>query len=174
MSAFEHARGSLAAGQGAAVLGMLTKGSAARLDAIRTAARAGDGPSLERLDPAGRFAVLGLRRFLSPAELRNMKTADIANLALKKGWLGPNIISQTELGSVRVKGERANAIVLVDSKPSLVQADFVREGGGWRIDLTQIFNTGSALLSSFAAMAGKDERQFTDDLIDKLAKKAGH
>lgn len=172
VATFERARGALGEGKGATVLGMLTKGSVAKLEAVRTAAHAGDGPSLDRLDSAGRFAALGLRRFLSPAELRRMKTADIADVALKKGWLGPNIISQAALGPVRVKGDRANAVILVDGKPSLVQADFVRESGQWRIDLTQLFNTSSAMLSSFAAIAGKDERQFTDELLEKLAKKA--
>lgn len=171
VAAFERARGALSAGRGAEVLGMLTKGSVAKLDAVRTAAHAGDGPSLDRLDSAGRFAALGLRRFLSPAELRRMKTGDIADVALKKGWLGPNIISQAVLGPVRVKGDRANAVVMVDGRPSLVQADFMREGGQWRIDLTQLFNTSSAMLDSFAAIAGKSERQFTDELLEKLAKR---
>lgn len=172
VAVFERARGALGAGEGAAVLGMLSKGSVSKLDTIRSAARAGDGPSLQRLDSAGRFAALGLRRFLTPAELRRMKTADIADLALKKGWLGPNVISQAGLGPVRVRGDRANALVLVDGKPSLVQADFVREGGQWRIDLTQLFNTSSAMIDGFAAIAGKSERQFIDETLEKLAKKA--
>lgn len=165
---FERARTALREGRGAAVLPFLSRESVRKLDTVRAAARAGDGPSLARLEPAEKFAAMGLRKHLSPAELRRMETGDIADHALRKGWLGPNVIAQSSLGPVRVRGDRASALLLVDNKPALLPADFVREGGGWRIDLTSVFTFGSQMLKGFAAMSGKSEEAYIADLLDKL------
>ncbi|MGQ9365589.1 hypothetical protein [Azospirillum sp. ST 5-10] len=166
---FDKARAALAEGRGAAVLPLLSRDSAAALEDVRRAARAGDRASLAKLGPAEKFAALGLRRYLSPAELRRMKAADIADHALAKGWLGPNVIAQSALGPVRVRGDRASALLLVKNKPSPVPADFVREGGQWRIDLTGVLKFGGAMLQSLAALAGKTDEVFITDLLDKLA-----
>ncbi|HEY0832547.1 MAG TPA: hypothetical protein VGE72_01450, partial [Azospirillum sp.] len=111
---------------------------------------------------------LGLRRHVPPAELRRLEVADLADHAMKRGWLGPNVIRQAALGPVRVRGDRASALLLVDSKPALVPADFVREAGGWRIDLTSVFTFGGQMLKGFAAMSGKTEEAYIGDLLDKL------
>ncbi|WP_084536513.1 hypothetical protein [Azospirillum halopraeferens] len=166
---FDEARAALAAGRGAAVVPLLSRASQDALERVRTAARAGDRASLVALGPAEKFAALGLRRHLSAAELRRMKVADIADHALAKRWLGPDAIADSALGPVRVAGDRASALLLVRNKPSPVPADFVRENGAWRIDVTGVLKFGGAMLQGMAAMAGKSEEAFIADLLDQLA-----
>ncbi len=170
---FDAARSALAEKRGSAVISLLTRNSVKSLESVRDAARQpGDAP-LQRLEPAERFAAMGLRRYLGPAELRRMSVGDIANHALKAGWLGPNVISRSSLGPVRVKGDRASGLLMVDNRPALVPADFVREGGAWRIDLSSVFSFGSQMLKGFAAMSGKDETAYIDELLDRLPAKPG-
>lgn len=170
---FDAARTALAEKRGSAVIPLLTRNSVKTLESVRDAARQpGDAP-LQRLEPAERFAAMGLRRYLGPAELRRMSVGDIANHALAAGWLGPNVISRSALGPVRVKGDRASGLLMVDNRPALVPADFVREGGAWRIDLASVFTFGSQMLKGFAAMSGKDETAYIDDLLNRLPAKPG-
>ncbi|PWC33441.1 hypothetical protein [Azospirillum sp. TSO35-2] len=170
---FDAARAALSEQRGSAVVPLLTRGSVKTLESVRDAARQpGDAP-LERLEPAERFAAMGLRRYLGAADLRRMSVGDIANHALKAGWLGPNIIARSALGPVRVKGDRASGLLMVDNRPALVPADFVREGGSWRIDIASVFTFGSQMLKGFAAMSGKDETAYIADLLDKLPAKPG-
>ncbi|BAI71151.1 hypothetical protein AZL_005130 [Azospirillum sp. B510] len=170
---FDAARSALAEKRGSAVIPLLSRNSVKALESVREAARQpGDAP-LQRLEPAERFAAMGLRRYLGPAELRRMSVGDIANYALAAGWLGPNIIARSGLGPVRVKGDRASGLLMVDNRPALVPADFVREGGAWRIDLASVFTFGSQMLKGFAAMSGKDETAYIADLLDRLPAKPG-
>ncbi|CAO3419043.1 hypothetical protein [Azospirillum endophyticum] len=170
---FDAARNALAEKRGSAVIPLLTRNSVRTLESVREAARQpGDAP-LQRLEPAERFAAMGLRRYLGPAELRRMSVGDIANHALAAGWLGPNVISRSSLGPVRVKGDRASGLLMVDNRPALVPADFVRENGSWRIDLSGVLTFGGQMLKGFAAMAGKDETAYINELLDRLPAKPG-
>jgi hypothetical protein len=164
---FEKARAALAEKRGSAVVPLLSRASIDKLEKVRSTARNSAAP-LGTLDPAEKFAVMGLRRYVLPSDLRRMSLGDLANHAMQHGWLGPNIISRSTLGPVRVSGDRASAILLVDNRPAMVPADFVREGGGWRIDLTNVFTYGGQMLQGFAAMSGKDEESFITALLEKL------
>lgn len=165
---FETARGALRQGKGAAVVPLLSKATVQKLEAVRTAARNGDLTAIGRLEPGEKFAAMGLRRHLAPADLRRMNLGDVADHAVKQGWLGPNVIARSALGPVRVKGDRASALLLVDNRPALVPADFVREGGGWRIDLTSVFTYGGQMLRGFAAISGKTEDAYISGILDRL------
>ncbi|SMH57829.1 hypothetical protein [Azospirillum agricola] len=167
-AAFEAAQAALSQRRGAAVVPLLSRASVRALESVRTAARAPGDAAVERLEPAERFAAMGLRRYLGPAELRRMSVGDIADHALKQGWLGPNIIARSSLGSVRVKGDHASGLLMVDNRPAMVPADFVREGGAWRIDLAGVFAFGGQMLKGLAVMSGKDETAYINDLLDKL------
>lgn len=165
---FAKAQAALTQRRGSTAVGLLSTGSVARLNAIREAARSGDSVRLGRLEPAERFAALGLRRNLSSSELRRMDLGGLADHALEKGWLGPNLIRQAALGPVRVRGDRATALLLVNNRPAIVQADFLREPAGWRIDLTNTLMIGNQFLKGFAAMNNKSEDAYIDELLKKL------
>jgi hypothetical protein len=165
---FETARTALAEKRGAVAIQLLTHTSLDRLESLRRAAHNGDAASLRGLGPSERFAVQGLRRYVPAGDLRTMKVSDLANQALRQGWLGPNVIARSRLGPIRVKGDQATALLMVDNRPSLVQADFVREGGAWRIDLANLFFLGDAMLSSMSVLSGKSEDDYIADLLNRL------
>lgn len=165
---FEAARGALRQGRGSAAVALLSQATVQKLETVRLAARNGDPAAIGRLDPGEKFAAMGLHRHLTPADLRRMSLGDVADHAMKQGWLGPNVIARSALGPVRVKGDRASALLLVDNRPALVPADFVREAGGWRIDLTSVFTYGGQMLRGFAAMSGKTEDVYIRDILDRL------
>lgn len=165
---FERARSALEAKDGASVVALLSRDTVRRLDAVRAAARSTSNAQLNGLEPAERFAALGLRRALTPADLRRKSLADLADHALAKNWLGPNLIGRAALGPVQVRGDRATALVLVNNRPSLVQADFVREDETWKIDLHNMMKLGSTMLQTIAALGGKSESALVDELLRKL------
>lgn len=165
---FAKAQSALAQRRGATAVGLLSSGSVARLNAIREAARSGDGIRLGKLEPAERFAALGLRRNLSSTELRRLDLGGLADHALEKDWLGPNVIRQAALGPIRVRGDRATALLMVNNRPAIVQADFLREPAGWRIDLTNTLMIGNQFLKGFAAMNNKSEDAYIEELLNKI------
>jgi len=168
---FESARSALAQKRGAAVVPLLSRASLDKLEQVRGVARSGNDAGLAKLEPAEKFAAMGLRRYVSPADLRRMSLGDLADHGMKNGWLGPNVIGSSGLGPVRVRGDRASALLMVDNRPALVPADFVREGGAWKIDLTGVFTFGSQMLKGFAAMSGKSDEAYIEDMLQKLPAK---
>ncbi|MDQ2106033.1 hypothetical protein [Azospirillum isscasi] len=168
---FESARTALAQKRGAAVVPLLSRASVDKLEQVRGAARSGGDAGLAKLEPAEKFAAMGLRRYVSPADLRRMSLGELADHGMRNGWLGPNVIGSSGLGPVRVRGDRASALLMVDNRPALVPADFVREGGKWKIDLSGVFTFGSQMLKGFAAMSGKSEDAYIEDMLQKLPAK---
>ena len=165
---FTEARGALGGGDGAAVLPLLSRASLARLEAIRAAARNGAAANLTSFGPAEKVAVLSLRRFLTPAQLRTMRTPELANHALAEHWLGPSAIDQASLGPLAIEGDRASAPLLVKGKPGLVRAAFLRESGQWKIDLIPTVTVADDLLRLFAGIAGQSEDVYAAKLAGRM------
>jgi len=165
---FEEARAALDAGQGGAVLPLLSRATLARLEAIRSAARIGSAAGSARLSPAERVAALTLQRFMPPNRLRELRTAELADAALAEHWLSPGTIHQASLGPVTVEGLHADAPLLVKGKPGLISVAFIREGGQWRIDLTPTVAVADGLLSLFASLAGVSEDDYAGKLVARL------
>lgn len=165
---FDAAQRAVQKRDGAAVVALLSRASTARLEAVRTAAHSGTSAPLDRLPPAERLAALSLRRSLSPAEIRRGSLGEFAGRAFAKGPVDAGLARRAKLGPVRVAGDRATALLLVDGRPSMVQADFVREAAGWRIDLTPALSVANTLLRTVAALNGKSEAAVVDEMLAKV------
>jgi hypothetical protein len=165
---FTEARSALAAGNGGAVLPLLSRDSRSRIEAIRTAARAGAAAGLARFSPSEKVAVLSLQRFLTPAQLRRWATTDLINHALTQHWLHPATIAESSLGKLTLDDNRASAPLLLKGKPTLVSAHFVRDGDQWRIDLGRTVAVADELLRAFASITGRSEDIYVDELVERL------
>lgn len=166
---FVAARTALQDRNGAAAIATLSRATRERVEAIRDAALSGTRASLTPLSPAERFAALGLRHHMAPAEIRSRDAADLVEHALAQGWLGPNIVRQAALGRVSVRGDRATGTLLIDGQPVLVPAGFVHEDGAWRIDLGQTLAVADALIGTTAALSKKTEDEVVSDLLLRLS-----
>ncbi len=165
---FTTARSALAAGNGGAVLPLLSHDSRSRLEAVRSAARAGTAANLTPLGPAEKVAVLSLQRFVSQAQLRRLTLPELINHALAEHWLSPATIAESGLGKLTVEGTRASAPLLLKGRPSLVSAAFVRDGGQWRIDLGRTVAVADEMLRAFAAIGGRSEDTTVRELVGHL------
>lgn len=169
---FVTARGALQEHDGAKVLSALCEADRLRVETVRKAALAGTAESLAALSPSERFAARGLRHYMSRAEIRRRDPADLVEYALDKGWLGPNVIRRAGLGKVGVLGDKATATLLVDGRPALVPAAFVREDGVWRIDLGRSLEIADMLIRTTAALSKRTEDQVIEEVLERLSGRA--
>ncbi len=165
---FEDGRSALLKGDGAAVAGLLSRASLSRLEAIRSAARSGSAAPLTGFSPSEKLGVMGLRRHFTQADLRRLHTPELIGRALSGRWLRADALRDAELGPVALSGTRASAPVLVDGKPSLAHAEFVRESGQWRFDLTRTTATADTLLRVLIPLSGQPEEVYLGRLLDHL------
>ena len=164
---FGTARAALAAGDGPTLLAQLSRRSLMRLEAVRNAARLGDAAPLTGLGPSEKLGVLGLRRHFSATDLRRLRTADLVGRLLAGRWLRPATVRETQLGDITVAGNEASAPLLIDGRPSLADAHFVREGGGWHLDLTRTAATADSMLRLLIQFSGQPEDAYLGHLLDR-------
>jgi hypothetical protein len=161
---FIAARQALLAKDGRGVLDLLSRDSLARVERTRKAALNGD---VNDLAPSEKFGALGLQRFLKPADLRRMTPAQIVEFGLQNNWLGPNVITQAGMEKVSVRGDRASGTLVVNQRPVMVPADFVREGGDWRVDLTRAMDLTDAIVRGTAMATKRSEDAVVREILDR-------
>ena len=161
---FIAARQALLAKDGRSVLELLSKDSLARVERTRKAALNGD---INGLAPSEKFGALGLQRFLKPADLKRMTPAQIVEFGLQNNWLGPNVITQAGMERVSVRGDRASGTLVVNQRPVMVPADFVREGCDWRVDLTRAMDLTDAIVRGTAMATKRSEDAVVREILDR-------
>jgi hypothetical protein len=161
---FIAARQALLAKDGRSVLELLSRDSIARVERTRKAALSGD---ITGLPPSEKFGAMGLQRFLKPADLKRMTPAQIVEFGLQNNWLGPNVITQAGMEKVSVRGDRASGTLVVNQRPVMVPADFVREGGDWRVDLTRAMDLTDAIVRGTAMATKRSEDAVVRDILDR-------
>ena len=80
----------------------------------------------------------------------------------------PETVRGAELGPLVLAGSRASAPVLIDGQPSLARAEFVREGGQWRFDLTRIATNTDTVLRVLISFSGQSEEVYLGHMLDHL------
>ena len=164
---FADARSRVTAGDGAGVLSLVSRATLARVEAVHTASRVVTTP-LAGLGPSEKLAARTLRRFVPAAQLRRQPLSELVSKALTQHWLDSAMVDNTELGIIAVNGTHASAPVLVRGRPALVRAEFVRDGGRWRIDLTPTLTATDGLLRMFAGLSGQSEDEYIEKLVGRL------
>ena len=112
--------------------------------------------------------MLGLRKHFTAMELRRLRTPELIGRALRARWFKPETARAAELGPVALSGARASAPVLIDGQPSLARAEFLRESGQWRLDLTRTTATADTLLRVLIPLSGQSEDSYLGRLLDHL------
>ncbi|WP_158047016.1 hypothetical protein [Skermanella pratensis] len=164
---FVAARQALLAKDGGGVLELLSRESLARVERTRKAALDGE---IAGLGPSEKFGALGLQHYLKPAELRRMTPAQIVEFGLRKNWLGPNVITQAGMEKVSVRGDRASGTLVVNQRPVMVPADFVRENGEWRVDLTRAMDLTDAIVRGTAMATKRSEDAVVREILDRAVR----
>lgn len=165
---FVATRAALADHDAERVVESLSTTTRAQLEAIREAAVTKQSSGLP---PAEKFAALGLRRFVPPRDLTRLDSAGLVGYALGHAWLGPNIIRESGLKDIAVTGDRAEATLLIKGRPQVLPADFVRENGVWKIDLTRVVQISDQLLKLRIGGSGRGEEAVIAEILDNLARK---
>jgi hypothetical protein len=161
---FIAARQALLAKDGRSILELLSRDSLTRVERTRKAALSGD---IAGLAPSEKFGALGLQRFLKPADLKRMTPAQIVEFGLQNNWLGPNVITQAGMERVSVRGDRASGTLVVNQRPVMVPADFVREDGDWRVDLTRAMDLTDAIVRGTAMATKRSEDAVVREILDR-------
>ncbi|MFS8097284.1 hypothetical protein LFM09_09085 [Lentzea alba] len=130
----------------------------------RKLALTGTEEQLSGLQFHKRFVVYLLRGEIDPATLRSASAKDIVKIALDKGLVAEQSISNLSLGEIEVNGETAQAEVLSSGKKAPWKFRFVREDGAWKIDLQPLLELAEPAMLDLA----KQRNLTVDELLEQL------
>jgi hypothetical protein len=163
---FDALRDAAKSGDGKKLVAGLSRDSLARLEAVRGAARRPGGDA--KLSPAERLAAGGLRKAMTPADLNRNGLDEVAAQTFSRhGVLGRDA-DKAALGPLRVASERASAPLLLEGQPTLFSADFLKESGGWKLDLRPSLKRADMMLMGMAAMKGTSEDALIEAILARM------
>jgi hypothetical protein len=158
---------------GEAGAALLSEASLREWERDRRVALHGSVDEVEALPPGPRLLVLALRHQAPVFLLRGGTPRELAVHALASGLVDRGALAGIELGDVALLARgRASALVLAAGLPSGVRAGFVRERGGWRLDLPSSLDSAGRVVRRTAQATGASESAVIVRLIAALSGEA--
>jgi hypothetical protein len=113
-----------------------------------------------------------LRRALEkkvPPDLRTKLTmAVLLQRITDRNLFNPHDLREISIGPVSVDGDRASAEVYYDGMLTAVRLPFLKEDGGWKIDVMAILPYAETLMRLDRELKGESEEHQVDQLVAKL------
>jgi hypothetical protein len=83
-----------------------------------------------------------------------------------QGYIDESSVAENQLGDIRIDGERGFAQMVVQSRPSDVDYEFVRVGQDWKFDLAATIPLANSTFMQTARESGLTEDEFVFELIE--------
>ena len=136
---------------------------------MRDLALKGDGATVRSRSLIDQYIILVLRQRVGLEALLPMSDKDVISLAIREGWIGESGLKETMIGAVTVKGDRAEAVLVVRGKayatPDVPRFVFSKEQKAWKIDITALFPVAEKFFQTWYAGAKASENISTDTFL---------
>jgi hypothetical protein len=113
-----------------------------------------------------RFSVARLRVDLPADRLAAMDGRAMLVHGVDQGYIDESSVAENQLGDIRIDGDRGFAQMVVQSRPSDVDYEFVRVGQDWKFDLAATIPLANATFMQTARESGLTEDEFVFELIE--------
>ena len=158
---FERYRLAVLAGDGAGALAAVDGRTAAYYGRAVDLALDADSATVAGLSFIDRLMVLSLRHRVSADMLRTFDGPQALAYGVERGWIDRADAARQSLGRVRVAGDSASAVLVLNGAPvPEVAFAFAREGGAWKLDLTSVLDIGSRAMQAMIEQMGETEDGF--------------
>jgi hypothetical protein len=145
---------------------------------MRDLALRGDGTTVRSRSLIDQYLVLVLRHRVGLEALLPMSDQEVISLAIREGWIGESGLRETNIGAVTIKGDRADAVLVVRGKayatPDVPRFVFLKEQKSWKIDITALFPVAEKFFQDWYAGDKASKNISTDTfLINVLSLTSG-
>lgn len=166
---FDDYRNALLAGDGNAAFGTLSGSSVDFYVEMRDLALTASRKELEKRSLIDRLHTLTLRYVLAPQRLEDMSPTEIVAYAVDTGLIGQGTLQLQELEEITIDGDVAEATITSDGNKTEFTYEFVRDEGGWRINLLVVLDVANERFVDLIAKEGITETAFIFDTIEVIA-----
>lgn len=155
----------LKAGEGEKAADLVDSNTLAHFDRMLQLARSADSATVSGLDVMDKLTVLSMRSQVPVEELRDLDAKGALARSASQGMMASDGPDGLSLGTVTVTGDEASAPLKMYGFPTPATFTFKREQGGWRIDLTTLFDMTRQALGKMGST-----NEATDQAVLELLK----
>lgn len=165
---FDDYRNALLAGDGNTAFGTLSGSSIDFYVEMRDLALTAPRKQLEKRSLIDRLHTLTLRYVLAPQRLEGMSPTEIVAYAVDTGLIGQGTLQLQELEAISIDGDVAEATVISEGNQTEFTYEFVRDDGGWRINLLVVLDVANERFVDLIDKEGITETAFIFDTIEVI------
>ena len=158
-------------GRGNDAADLVDSNTLAHYGRILELARTADSATVSSLDAMDKLSVLAMRMNHSAEDLRTMDAKGAKARSISDGLMGNEQPEGLSLGTVEVDGDKATAPLKVHGFPTPAKFTFRKEDGGWRIDITSMFDLSRMGMQQMVSGSGKDGNVYLVELLEESSGK---
>jgi hypothetical protein len=136
---------------------------------VRGLALSAPEQEVRKLPLYDRMMVLLLRHRLPLDLLSGMNGREVFVYGVNRGWIGKEDVMESDVGTVRVSGDRATAQFVKAGKPTPLSYSFTKESGQWKMDLTAMAPAVNLALKQLIEREGVSEDEFLLDILESVS-----
>lgn len=165
---FNGYRAALLAGDGVAAFEALSQSTIDFYVEMRDLALTASKKDLQKRSLVDRLHALTLRYVLAPQRLEKMSPTEIVAYAVDTGLIGQGTLQLQELEDIKILGDIAEATVTSDGDKTQFTYEFVRDEGGWRLNLLVVLEVAEERFVGLIESEGITETALIFDTIEVI------
>jgi hypothetical protein len=130
-----------------------------------------DSSSTASLPLIDKIMVFSIRNRATKEEILILDGKGLLVFAIQKGMVAKNSVVNNTIGNVMIDGTFAKGQLVTNGQNAPVYFHFYKEGGGWKIDLTSIFEISNMALKKMVDDSGQTENEFLLMLLEMVSGK---
>ena len=167
---FAQYRSALLQGNGSKAADVVSAGTIAFYDGIRTHALNTPRAKLTELDFISKFIVLRMRHEFTRPRISDMTGRELLELGVNNGWISKSSVTNIDrLVNINVKTDQASAAMPM--APDVPAFHFLKESGQWKLDLVASFALANAAMKHEIAKTELTEDEFITRMLSILSSK---
>jgi hypothetical protein len=137
---------------------------------MRDLALRGDGATVRSQSLFDQYIVLAFRQRVGLKQLLPMTNKEVISLVIREGWNGARNLKEINIGTVTIKGDRAEAMLVFEGKtyPASPRLVFLKEQKEWKIDITILHPVAEQILQQWYAVAKASDNLSTDTFLTNM------
>jgi hypothetical protein len=149
---------------------LVSKKTLARYAQLKNLALTGTREQLDIQPPFKKMVALNLRHNISGRQIEAMTAKDLFAYGVKEEWISKDTVAPYELGTVKVYGNYASAVVLYIGQTTDNILEFLKEDGAWRINLVPLLNKAD---QNFSAYLNQYDANYDDVIVNIIESTSG-
>jgi hypothetical protein len=157
----------LLAKQGDLAVEQVSKTTLAYYGKMRDLALRGEGATVRSQSLSSQYIILALRHRVGLKVLFPMTDKQVISLAIREGWIGESSLREITIGTVTIKGDRAEAVLVLKGKSfaNVPRFIFLKEHKDWKIDITALLPTAEKFFQNWYVEEKASKNLSTDTFL---------